>query len=111
MAKTIENKKVTIKIEGLSESGALKEISTDATYMELIYVACKRPTNPQGGFTWDDIEKINRIKDYYEKSKNETVVSVEDADLIFIIDRVKTNTWNSFDVTLLDFKKYIESLS
>ncbi len=109
MAKKVENKKIAISIEGYAD-GALKEISLETTYFELIYGACKRPSDPQSGFTWDDIEKINRIREYYEKSKEANTVSVEDADIDFIISRVKSNKWNSIDVKLLDFKKYIEAL-
>ena len=35
---------------------------------------------------------------------------VEDADIDFIIQRVATNNWNTFDKNLLDFKKYIDNL-
>ena len=109
MAKKVENKKIAIAIETFVD-GAIKEIELQTTYFELIYGACKRPSDPQSGFTWDDIEKINRVKDYYDAAKEKDEVSVEDADINFIVSRVKSNKWNSIDKKLLDFKKYIESL-
>lgn len=109
MAKKVENKKIALLIDGYAD-GVLKEISLETTYFELIYGACKRPSDPQSGFTWDDIENINRVKDYYDASKDKDIISIDDADLNFIIERVKTNKWNSMDKKLLDFKKYIEGL-
>ena len=109
MAKKVENKKITISFERVGQNG-LEELPVETTYFELIYNACKRPSNPQSGYSWDDIEKINRVKEYFEKSKDTKDVSVEDADISFIIERVKSNTWNTFDKTLLDFKKYIDKL-
>ena len=64
MAKKVENKKIAISIDRYVDS-ELKEISFETTYFELIYGACKRPTDPQSGFSWEDIEKINRVKNYY----------------------------------------------
>jgi hypothetical protein len=110
MAKKVENKKITISFERVGQNG-LEELPVETTYFELIYGACKRPSNPQSGYSWDDIEKINRVKDYFDKSKDVKEVSVEDADISFIVERVKTNTWNTFDKNLLDFKKYIEKLT
>ena len=110
MAKKVENKKIAISIDRYVDS-ELKEISFETTYFELIYGACKRPTDPQSGFSWEDIEKINRVKNYYEESKEKEEVLVEDADISFIVNRIKTNKWNSIDVKLLDFKKYIEGLT
>lgn len=110
MAKKVENKKITISFERVGQNG-LEELPVETTYFELIYGACKRPSNPQSGYSWDDIEKINRVKDYFEKSKDAQEVSVEDADISFIVERVKSNTWNTFDKTLLDFKKYIDKLA
>jgi hypothetical protein len=109
MAKKVENKKITISFERVGQNG-LEELPVETTYFELIYGACKRPSNPQSGYSWDDIEKINRVKEYFEKSKDTKDVSVEDADISFIVERVKSNTWNTFDKTLLDFKKYIDKL-
>lgn len=109
MAKKVENKKITISFERVGQNG-LEELPVETTYFELIYGACKKPSNPQSGYSWDDIEKINRVKEYFEKSKNTKDVSVEDADISFIVERVKSNTWNTFDKTLLDFKKYIDKL-
>ena len=109
MAKKVENKKITISFERVGQTG-LEELPVETTYFELIYGACKRPSNPQSGYSWDDIEKINRVKEYFEKSKDTKDVSVEDADISFIVERVKSNTWNTFDKTLLDFKKYIDKL-
>lgn len=109
MAKQVENKKIALSIETFVE-GTIKEISLETTYFELIYGACKRPSDPQSGFTWDDIEKINRVKEYYDNSKEKEDVMVDDADINFIISRVKSNKWNSIDKKLLDFKKYLESL-
>lgn len=110
MAKKVENKKITISFERVGQNG-LEELPVETTYFELIYGACKRPSNPQSGYSWDDIEKINRVKEYFEKSKDAQEVSVEDADISFIVERVKSNTWNTFDKTLLDFKKYIDKLA
>lgn len=110
MAKKVENKKITISFERLGQNG-IEEMPLETTYFELIYGACKRPSNPQSGYSWDDIEKINRVKDYYEQSKGVDVVSIEDADVDFIVERVKTNTWNTFDKNLLHFKKYIDSIN
>lgn len=110
MAKKVENKKVIITFEQYTAKG-IQEVQTETNYFELIYGACKRPSNPQSGYSWDDIEKINRVKDYYEQSKGVDVVSIEDADVDFIVERVKTNTWNTFDKNLLDFKKYIDSIN
>lgn len=115
MAKKVENKKITISFERLGQNG-IEEMPVETTYFELIYGACKRPSDPKSGYSWDDIEKINRIKEYYdkiEKSKDEKSkesVMVEDADIDFIIQRVATNNWNTFDKNLLDFKKYIDNL-
>ena len=109
MAKKVENKKITISFERVGQNG-LEELPVETTYFELIYGACKRPSNPQSGYSWDDIEKINRVKEYFEKSKDTKDVSVEDADISFIVERVKSNTWNTFDKTLLDLKKYIDKL-
>ena len=110
MAKKVENKKITISFERVGQNG-LEELPVETTYFKLIYGACKRPSNPQSGYSWDDIEKINRVKEYFEKSKDAQEVSVEDADISFIVERVKSNTWNTFDKTLLDFKKYIDKLA
>ena len=109
MAKKVENKKITISFERVGQNG-LEELPVETTYFELIYGACKRPSNPQSGYSWDDIEKINRVKEYFEKSKDTKDVSVEDADISFIVERVKSNPCNTFDKTLLDFKKYIDKL-
>lgn len=110
MAKKVENKKITITFERVGQNG-IEQLPVETTYFELIYGACKRPSNPQSGYSWDDIEKINRVKEYYEGSKDAQEVSVEDADINFIVERVKSNTWNTFDKTLLDFKKYIDKLT
>lgn len=110
MAKKVENKKITISFERLGQNG-VEQVPVETSYFELIYGACKRPSNPQAGYSWEDIEKINRVKEYYESSKDAQEVSVEDADISFIIERVKSNTWNTFDKTLLDFKKYIDKLT
>ena len=110
MAKKVENKKITISFERLGQNG-VEQVPVETSYFELIYGACKRPSNPQAGYSWEDIEKINRVKEYYESSKDAQEVSVEDADISFIVERVKSNTWNTFDKTLLDFKKYIDKLT
>ena len=110
MAKTIENKKVTISFERLGQSG-VEEVGVDTTYFELIFNSCKKPNNQQEGYSWDEIEKINRIKEYYLQSKMVESISVEDADISFIVDKVSKKNWASFDKNLLEFKKYIEKLT
>lgn len=110
MAKKVENRKVVISIEQFVPLKGLQDVETETTYFELIYGACKRPSDPQSGYTWDDIEKINRIKEYYEKSKDNSEINVEDADYEFIMSRIKTNKWNTIDKNLLDFKKYMENI-
>lgn len=106
--KKIENKKVKIAVEQWNHVKGSYEVELETSYMDLIMGACKRPSNPQLGYSWDDIEKINRIKKLHED--NSEVINVEDSDFQFIIDRVRTNSWTSIDENLLEFKKYLETL-
>lgn len=112
MSKKIENRKVTLEVEQNVKGQGLIDVKIEATYFELIFGACKRPSDPRAGYTWDDIEKINRVKSLYDKSKEEGVTEVEceDSDYDFIMDRVETNTWATISHEILEFRTYLKNL-
>lgn len=111
--KNVENKKMTVAVEQYDEATkSIVTVNAETTYFEVFYESCKRPAQKEGGFTWEMIEKINRIKKVYETAKTKVgeKIKVEDADFEFIKERVLSNTWSTFDENLLDLKNYIEKL-
>ena len=108
--KTVNNKKITLELEQMTPEG-VANVPAETTYFELIFACCKRPE--EGGYSWDMIEKIGRIKTLFDKAVTQpgADIDVEDADFEFLKERVLTNrTWVTFDLKLLEFKKYLESL-
>lgn len=106
--KKVLNKTITLQVEQGQEL-----LTVETTYFELIFGCCKRPE--EGGYSWDMIEKISRIKTLADKAKDlsykDTEIDVEDADFDFIKQRVMSNkSWVTFDSGLLEFKKYLETL-
>lgn len=109
--KKLENKTITLKVDRyITETKQIVEEEISQTYMELIFSSCNRPSNPHGGYTWDDIEKISRIENYLKKSKDADFIEIEDADFDFIKSRILTNIWGTADRRLLDFKKDLENI-
>ena len=107
--KSIENKKLTYVTKEVNQQAMrLVEVTNNSTYFELIYGACNRPTNPQGGFTYEEIKSIDRVKNAL-KSDLESA-DVEDADFEFIKNRVSTNHWTSSSIEIADFIDYIKDI-
>lgn len=111
--KNVENKKMSIAIEQFDEATkSIVIVNAETNYFEVFYESCKRPAQKEGGYSWEMIEKINRVKKVYEDSKTKVgeKIKVEDADFEFIKERVLSNTWSTFDESLLELKKYLEKL-
>jgi hypothetical protein len=111
--KNIENKKINLTIEQYDEkTKSLVGMDFQTNYFDLFYECCKRPMQKGGGYTWEAIEKINRVKEICKKAQNNVgeIVEVEDADFNFIKERVLSNTWSTFDSSLLDLKNYLEKI-
>lgn len=109
--KKLENKTILLKIDKyIHETRELVEEKVSQTYMELIFGACNRPTNPQGGYTWNDIEKISRIEKYSKDAKPDDIIEIEDADFDFIKSRIMSNVWGTSDSKLLEFKNDLDSI-
>lgn len=107
--KKINNKTITLEIEQMTQEG-LVIVPIQTTYFELIFGCCKRAE--EGGYSWDMIEKIGRVKVLADKAKEipNADIDIEDADFEFIKERVMSNkSWVTFDLGLLEFKKYLET--
>ena len=109
--KQLDNKKISFIVEQFDkEKGILVNVTVETTYLELIFNTCKRPV--EGGYNWELIERISRIKDIYEKNKdNNEMIAIEDADFSFMKERfLSNNNWTTFDKNLIEMKKYIETI-
>jgi len=108
--KTIHNQKlVYITKEPNATMTAIEDKHNDSDYFKLIEESCNRPTNPQLGFTYDDIKSIDRVKKAIKAAKKE-VMSVEDKDFDFIKSRVETKSWASSSIEIADFVDYIKGI-
>jgi len=107
--KTIDNKKVSyITKEPNKEMTQLVDVINDTDYFKLIEECCNRATNPQQGFTYDDIKSIDRVKTTLKDAPGS--VDFEDNDVSFIKGRVSTFTWRVADIQFVEFMDYIKNL-
>ena len=109
--KKLENKKLSFKVEQFNGK-EIVETSVETTCIDVLYNPSKRAASERG-YSWDLIEKITRVKDLYEENKDKIgeTIMIEDADFLFMKERFLTNnSWTTFDKSLLEMKKYIESL-
>jgi hypothetical protein len=110
--KKVENKKISFLVEQFDQTKGMVEIPVETTYIELMFNTCKRPE--QGGYSWEMIEKIGRVKDIYENNKTKIgeTIDIEDADFAFMKERfLSNNSWMTYDKNLVEMKKYIESIN
>jgi hypothetical protein len=109
--KKLENKKISFIVEQYdSTTKQVVQVPVTTSYLELLFNCSKMPV--EGGYSWELIEKINRVKSIYDANKeNFDVIDVEDADFEFMKNKfISNNFWTSYDINLLEMKKYIESL-
>lgn len=110
--KTINNKSVSyITKEPNKEMTQLVDVINDTSYFKLIEECCNRATNPQAGFTYDDIKNIYRVKTMLTQAKDSVdSVIFEDSDVSFIQGRVASFTWRVADIQFVEFMDYIKGL-
>ncbi len=108
--KTIENKKVVINVQ-ISSEGNLSTVAVPQSYAELIFSACKRPSRPDQGYSYDELKSIGKIDDVTTKGLKAEILEFEDSDFDFVKERVKTMSWNIYDKELINFVTYIIELS
>ena len=109
--KKLENKNIEFVVEQYDATAKqVIQVPIKTTYLELLFNCCKMPV--EGGYSWDLIEKINRVKLTFDSNKeNFGIVDIEDADFEFMKSKfLSNNFWTSYDINLLEMKKYIESL-
>lgn len=107
---TIENKKITIGVEGLNEENKLITFPLELNYGKLIMDCSDRASNPQAGFTTDDIRKITKVEKVIKTHEEQEQIKMEDADFEFVKERVSTMNWKFRKIELVEFVDYIKSL-
>lgn len=105
--KAVLNEKATFNVpSGMNENGKQAFHVIEKKYSDLIIDACNRASDPQKGFTYDDMEKIDRVKKAVAGEK-EGVISLEDADYAFVKQRVDTMVWAFNDMEFVNFRNKI----
>lgn len=107
---TIENKKITIGIDGFNEKNEKTTFPLELSYGKLILDCSDRGSNSQTGFTTEDIRKISKVEKVIKTHENENKIKMEDADFEFVKEKVRTMTWKYRKMELVDFVDYIKSL-
>lgn len=108
--KTVTNKKISFVTQTLNESKTdLVDTIKELDYASLIETCCNKASNPQVGFTYDEIKSIDRVKKAI-KNKKEEVIEFEDADFDFVKKQVSTQTWTFAEIQLVEFMDYIKDL-
>lgn len=117
--KTIKNTETSLALPAYDPEKGMIEKPVPVKYWDLIWGAVKRDRTQQTqqgpmprGFSWDEIEKINRVKKYHTTidGKVNAAVDVETQDYEFIMECIRDNSWNTFDNNLIEFKKYLTNL-
>ncbi len=99
--KTIENKITGIDL--IEEGGSTRKVE----YKDLIEAAMKQP--PQGGFSFDDLDKRFRIREQIEKSKKKEL-QFEDADFGNVKRIVLSARWQDNE-EVYQFLKLIKEMN
>jgi hypothetical protein len=107
--KTLSNKAVTYIGKDWNDNYTkLVDKPYETSYFEMIEECCNRPSQPQQGFSYDDIKKIDRIKNALKDKI--TTADLEDADFEFLQKQVATFTWKVADIQFVEFMDYIKDL-
>lgn len=107
---TIQNKKITIEVEGIDGENKPVTVPIELTYGKLILDCSDRASNPQTGFSTDEIRKINKIEKVVKTHEDKEHLKFEDADFEFLKEKVSTMTWRFRKTELVEFVDYIKSL-
>ncbi len=87
----------------------LMEGQPQTDYKELIDISIKQQV--EGGFDYDTIDKILRVRKQMKHLSQANTFDLEDADFTFVKDKVNSIRWNIADEALLEFRNYINSLA
>ena len=108
--KTVNDKKIVYTAKKVDETGTkIIDDAVQTSYFQLIEDCCNRPSNPQAGFTYDDIKSIDKVKTAIKDAKD-NVASFEDSEFSFIKGRVETFTWRVADIEFVKFVDYIKEI-
>lgn len=105
----IKNKNFSFltKVPNFKNSELVDKIN-ETDYFKLIIDSCNKPSDPQKGFSYDDIKSIDRVRVAISKAKKE-VALFEDADFDFIKKQTANQGWISSDIGFASFMDYISN--
>lgn len=93
--KSIELKTVELDVLGTKE---------DFSYRDMLRVLMETPENPQKGAQIDEMRKSLRVLEILD-TENKTI-ELEDADFIYLCNRVKNATFIANNKVFIDFVDY-----
>ena len=107
---TIENKKFTIQVDAINEKNESIIFPLEINYGKLIMDCSDKASNPQTGFTTEDIRRITKVEKVINTYKDKEQIKMEDADFELVKERVSKMTWKFRKIEFVEFVDYIKSL-
>lgn len=103
----ILNEKVVIEIpSGLDHDGKQAFKTSEKTIASLIWECTNRMLSPKEGLSYDDIEKIETVRNAVLVKEGEEI-RLEEADYAFVKNRVDTMKWIIASMELVNFRNKI----
>lgn len=91
------------------EAGKQVERPIEYSYSDLIMICVKRPSNPQIGFSYDEIKSIDRVKKAIDEQKQEQI-ELHEVDYDFLKSKVDSMSWGLPAIEFVEFREFIKDV-